>query len=113
MVSKNKGSINKKVIVSLTFKITNQQAKKVWFENYPNILLTEDEYRKVTQDFKINGTLIGKRLVNQLSETKNKKPGVIHNDFKQLEKYYKAELKKVEKNSKSQYENLDFFYSNI
>lgn len=97
VVSKNKGSMNKRVIVSLTFRITNQQAKKPWFSEYPDILLTEDEYKKVTQDFYVDGLFIGKRLINKLAETKQKKPGAIHNDFKQLEKYYKAELKKHEK----------------
>lgn len=113
VISKNKGSINKKVIVSITFKVSNQQAKKVWFENCPNILLTEDEYRKITQEFTINGVSVGKKYVYKLSETKKKKPGVIHNDFKQIEKYYKADLKKVEKNTKPDFENLDFLYTNM
>lgn len=97
VVSKNRGTQNKKVIVSITFKITNQQAKKVWFNECPEVLLSEDEYRKVTQDFFINGLYVGKKLVYRLAETKRKKPNVIHNDFKQLEKYFKSESKKYEK----------------
>lgn len=111
VLSKNRGNINKKVIVSITFRVTNQQAKKAWFENCPNILLTEDEYKKVTQDFEINGVPVGKKYVYKLSELKKKKPGVIHNDFKQIEKYYKADFKKIENTTKS--DNFDFLYANI
>lgn len=99
VVSKNKGNVNKRVIVSITFRVTKQQAKKAWFEEYPDILLTEDQYKTLTQDFNIGGIWIGKKLVNKLHETKQKKPDSIHNDFKQLEKYYKAEVRKFEKES--------------
>lgn len=97
VVSKNKGTENKKVTVSITFRITSSKAKKAWFDEYPTILLTDDEYRTVTQDFNVGGMPVGKKLVNKLAKTKEKKPNQIHNDFKQLEKYYKAELKKYEK----------------
>ena len=99
VVSKNKGNVNRRVIVSITFRVTNQQAKKAWFQEYPDILLTEDQYKILTQDFNIGGIWIGKKLVNKLHETKQKKPDSIHNDFKQLEKYYKAEVRKFEKES--------------
>ena len=97
VLSKNKGNVNKRVIVSITFRVTNQQAKKVWFEEYPDVRLTDDQYKKLTQEFYIDGLFIGKRLVAKLQEVKKKKPDQIHNDFKMLEKYYKAELKKYEK----------------
>lgn len=99
VISKNKGNVNKRIIISITFRVTNQQAKKAWFEEYPDILLTEDQYKILTQDFNIGGIWIGKKLVNKLHEVKQKKPDSIHNDFKQLEKYYQAEVRKFEKES--------------
>ena len=105
VVSKNRGNVNKRVIVSITFRVTNQQAKKAWFQEYPDILLTEDQYKILTQDFNIGGIWIGKKLVNKLHEVKQKKPDSIHNDFKQLEKYYKAEIRKFEKESTETHED--------
>lgn len=104
---------------SITFKITSSKAKKAWFDEYPTILLTDDEYRTVTQDFNVGGMPVGKKLVNKLAKTKEKKPNQIHNDYKQLEKYYKAELKKYEKEqnqnlatAKASDLNFDGLYAN-
>lgn len=104
---------------SITFKITSSKAKKAWFDEYPTILLTDDEYRTVTQDFNVGGMPVGKKLINKLAKTKEKKPNQIHNDFKQLEKYYKAELKKYEKEqnqnlatAKASDLNFDGLYAN-
>lgn len=116
VLSKNK---KKTRIISITFKVKNSKAKKAWFDEYPTILLTDDEYRTVTQDFNVGGMPVGKKLVNKLAKTKEKKPNQIHNDFKQLEKYYKAELKKYEKEqnqnlakAKASDLNFDGLYAN-
>ena len=47
-VIKNPSKINKRQTVSLTFKIKDQSEKKIWWDEYPNIKLTEEEYRTVT-----------------------------------------------------------------
>lgn len=114
-VKKIKDSRNKRKIKSLQFVIKNKGPKKVWFDEFQNIKLTETEYRTVTQEFYIDNEFVGKRLVAQLSKVKDEKPDSIRNDFRQLEKYYKAELKKHEKQKeekKNIYNNLESLYAN-
>ena len=98
-VIKNPSKINKRQTVSLTFKIKDQSEKKIWWDEYPNIKLTEEEYRTVTS---WNNC---KLYIRQLDDVlKNGK--IIRNHFKQLEKYH---------NSKNKGEQIDFnnLYANI
>lgn len=114
-VKKIKDSRNRRKIKSLQFTIKNKGSKKVWFDEFQNIKLTETEYRTITQEFYIDGEYVGKRLVAQLSKVKDEKPDSIRNDFKQLEKYYKAELKKhdeKQEEKKNIYNNLESLYAN-
>lgn len=114
-VKKIKDSRNKRKIKSLQFTIKNKGSKKVWFDEFQNIKLTETEYRTITQEFYIDDAFVGKRLVAQLSKVKDEKPDSIRNDFKQLEKYYKAELKKhdeKQEEKKNIYNNLESLYAN-
>ena len=96
---KNKDNKDKRKVVSLTFKIKDQSEKKIWWDEYPNIKLTEEEYRTVTS---WNNC---KLYIRQLDDVlKNGK--IIRNHFKQLEKYH---------NSKNKGEQIDFshLYTNI
>ena len=98
-VIKNPSKTNKRQTVSLTFKIKDQSEKKIWWDEYPNIKLTEEEYRTVTS---WNNC---KLYIRQLDDVlKNGK--IIRNHFKQLEKYH---------NSKNKGEQIDFnnLYANI
>ena len=98
-VIKNPSKINKRQTVSLTFKIKDQSEKKIWWDEYPNIKLTEEEYRTVTS---WNNC---KLYIRQLDDVlKNGK--IIRNHFKQLEKYH---------NSKNKGEQIDFnnLYANF
>ncbi len=98
-VIKNPSKTNKRQTVSLTFKIKDQSEKKIWWDEYPNIKLTEEEYRTVTS---WNNC---KLYIRQLDDVlKNGK--IIRNHFKQLEKDH---------NSKNKGEQIDFnnLYANI
>lgn len=48
-VKKNHNKKDKRKIDSLTFNIRNQGEKKIWWQEYPHIKLSDDEYKKVTQ----------------------------------------------------------------
>lgn len=98
-VVKNPSKTNKRQTVSLTFKIKDQSEKKIWWDEYPNIKLTEEEYRTVTS---WNNC---KLYIRQLHDVLNSGK-VIRNHFNQLQKYH---------NSKNKGEQIDFsnLYTNI
>lgn len=85
-VTKNKDSKDKRRVISLTFKIKDQSEKKVWWDEYPNIKLTEEEYRTVTNWS--NCKFYVRQLHDVLSSGK-----IIRNHFKQLEKYHNSKVK--------------------
>lgn len=93
-VIKNKDNKDKRKVVSITFKIKDKSEKKIWWDEYPNIKLTEEEYRTVTSWS--NCKFYIRQLNDVLSAGK-----VIRNHFKQLEKYH---------NSKNTSEQINFDY---
>lgn len=98
-VLKNKDSKDKRKVVSLTFKIKDQSEKKIWWDEYPNIKLTEEEYKTVTSWS--NCKFYVRQLNDVLSSGK-----IIRNHFKQLEKYHNSK-------NKGQQLDLDYLYSNL
>ena len=90
-VTKNHNKKDKRKIDSLTFKIKDQGEKKVWWNEYPHIKLTDEEYKTITKwIYPIHHKTILQELEDKLKEGTD-----IRNHYKWLNGRYNNKMKKM------------------